>query len=238
MLNLDKTLNLTNYYVFSKDFYFRGFLYSFASITFINLLRSQVSEINLLQLIPGFYLIVLFLSFLFLIIFSGFFVRIPTQFDYIKSLGTKTLPKLNNLLQLKLTSFLLLFSVFFSLTNILPISLDSLDSYGEKTLENIWSFDEVINLEIILISIIIIMSQIPTFILVTFSNEKFVNFIPEFWKIFSFLIFLIAGFLTPTVDGYTQLNFSFSAIFLYLYIINLIEKRISTKFNSFKILGF
>ena len=108
---------------------------------------------------------------------------------------------------------------------------------NKKTLENIWSFDEVLNLEINLLIIIGFLSQIPIFALSSIGTEKFVNFLPEFWKILSFFIFLISGFLTPTIDGYTQLSFAGSAICLYLLIISLIEKRINIKFSGTSILG-
>jgi dihydrofolate reductase len=52
-------------------------------------------------------------------------------------------PDLNFLLSLLLSFFTFALSVI----TIVPISLDSFNSYGEKTLENIWSFDEVIGLE-------------------------------------------------------------------------------------------
>jgi hypothetical protein len=129
-------------------------------------------------------------------------------------------------------------NLFITINNVLPVSLDSFDSYGEKTLENIWSFDEVLNLETSLLFIIIILSQLPILIVSNLGTEKIVNKLPQFWKVLSFLIFLIAGFLTPTIDGYTQLSFSASAIFLYLIIINIIQKRINIKFNGTSSLGF
>ncbi len=69
MLNLDETFEINNTYVVQRDLYLRGFLYSFGVVVFIELVRAQVAEVNLLQLIPGFYLIVLFISFLVLVFF-------------------------------------------------------------------------------------------------------------------------------------------------------------------------
>ena len=237
MLNLDEPLLINNCYINQRDLFIKSISYSIGVITFINLLRSQVAEINLLQLIPGFYLILLFFSFILLVFLSDFFVRIPIELDNNKSLGTKTLAKLNFNILIKLSLLLFFVAILITINNIIPVSLDSFDTYGEKTLENIWSFDEVINLEFNLILIIILLSQIPIFTLSGFSNEKIVNFLPEFWKILSFIIFLAAGFLTPTIDGYTQLSFSVSAILLYLLIINLIQKRINIKFSGTSSLG-
>ena len=61
MFNLDETFLLNNSYVVQKDLYLKSFLYSFGVFSFIDLLRGQVAEIELLQLVPGFYLILLFI---------------------------------------------------------------------------------------------------------------------------------------------------------------------------------
>ena len=62
MFNIDETTELKVYYLLQKDLYMRGFLYSVGVFLFIDLVRSQISEVNLLQLIPGFYLLLLFIS--------------------------------------------------------------------------------------------------------------------------------------------------------------------------------
>jgi Sec-independent protein secretion pathway component TatC len=64
------------------------------------------------------------------------------------------------------------------------------------------------------------------------STEKDSQILPEYWKILSLVIFLLSGFLTPTIDGYTQLSFSFSAISLYFILINLTQKRVTIRFNG------
>jgi hypothetical protein len=67
MLNLDETLSFQENYESQRDYYLRIFLYSISVIVFIDIVRSQVSEINLLQLIPGFYLLLIFGSLFFLL---------------------------------------------------------------------------------------------------------------------------------------------------------------------------
>jgi len=238
MLNLDETVELNNSYLIQRDLYLKGFLYSLGVIIFIDLARGQVAEVNLLQLIPGFYLILLFIAFVFLLYFSDLLNRVPIESDANKSIGTKTLEKLENGVLRKLTFFLFYFCLGTTLNSVVPLSLDSFNSYGEKTLENIWSFDEVITLEIILLVILLTLSQFPVIILLSISNEKEKNNLPEFWKSLSFIIFIVSGLLTPTIDGYTQLSFAFSALSLYLIIINVFIKRIDIKFNSTKSLSF
>ena len=237
MLNLDETVETNNAYIIQRDLYIRGLLYSLGVVIFIDIIRNQVAEINLLQLIPGFYLILLFISFVLLVFSSDLFNRIPFDFDNNKSLGTKTITRMEGAILLKFGLSLFLLGTIISLNTIIPLGLDAFYSYGEKTLENFWSFDEVLNLETILLTVLITLSQIPVVSLNTLNTEKDVNFLPEFWKTLSLVIFLASGFITPTIDGYTQLSFALSAISLYLIVISILEKRVNVKFNTTSILG-
>jgi len=238
MLNLDETFEINNSYVIQRDLYLRGFLYSSGVIIFIELVRAQVAEVDLLQLIPGFYLIVLFISFLVLLYISDFLLRIPVESDNDKVFGTKTIERAETGISLKFSYFLFYCCLGSSLNSVIPLSLDSFNSYGEKTLENIWSFDEVISLEIILLTILLLLCQIPVIFLVSLNNEKEISILPEYWKTLSFIVFIASGILTPTIDGYTQLSFAFSALSLYLIIIIILTKRLDIKFSTFKSLSF
>jgi len=237
MLNLDETLINNSAYIAQRDLYIRSSVYSFAVIIFVEILRAQVSEVNLLQLIPGFYLILLFVSFLYLVVFTNFLTYVPLYNDNNKALGTKTKNKLELTVLLKFSVFLFFSCVIIIFNSVIPLSLDSFNNYGEKTLENIWSFDEVLTLEITLFTILIFISQIPIFISPNFTTEKDVNIFPQFWKSLSLFIFVIAGILTPTIDGYTQLSFAGLAVSLYLMIINVTEKKVNIKFPGTSILG-
>jgi len=75
MFNLDEPLVINNSYFVQRDLYLKAFLYSVGVVTFIDFLRNQVSEINLLQLVPGFYLVLLFFSLILLIFSSDFFCK-------------------------------------------------------------------------------------------------------------------------------------------------------------------
>jgi hypothetical protein len=70
MLTLQRNLNLNLIYNRQRDFFLRGLPYSTAVVLILELARAQVPEVNLLQLIPGFYLILL----LFFFFFSSFFL--------------------------------------------------------------------------------------------------------------------------------------------------------------------
>jgi hypothetical protein len=238
MLNLEETIKINTIYQNQRNFLFKSFCYSTSVIIIVDIFREQVPEINLLQLIPGFYLFILFISFIGLVAISNFFITIPINIETRKLFGTKTLAKFTVFLSFKLSFFFFFFLLIVSLNSIIPISLDSFNSYGEKTLENLWSFNEVINLEIILLFILTILSQMPFLINCFLVNEREVIFLPSFWRPLTLLIFIISGFLTPTIDGYTQLSFSISSFSIYLMIISLLEKRLNIKFKGHSIFGF
>ena len=88
-----------------------------------------------------------------------------------------------------------------------------------------------------MLTVLLTLSQIPILSLNTLRNEQDMNVLPQYWKPLSLFIFLAAGFITPTIDGYTQLSFAASAVSLYIFVINVLQKRINIKFNSVSILG-
>jgi hypothetical protein len=237
MLNVDETILINLQYIIQRDLYLKGIYYSTGAIVFINIVRSQVAEINLLQLVPGFYLVLLFISLILLVSVSDFIFTIPKLIDSQKKVGTKTTLRMLIGTRLRLSLFLLFSGLFIALNSIIPLSLDSFNSYGEKTLENLWSFNEVVNIEIILLFIVILISQLPIYAIFNLSTEKSLKFLPEFWKLLSLTTFLISGVITPTIDGYTQLSFAGSAIALYLLIISLMVKKVNVKFSGAGVMG-
>ena len=232
MLNLDDTFERINDYNNQNEFLTKFFFYSVIVLILVEILREQLPEVNLLQLIPGFYLFFLFSTFFFFLIFSNFFVEIPSFLDRKKIFGTKTIVKLNVSLNFLLSLLLSFFTFALSVITIVPISLDSFNSYGEKTLENIWSFDEVIGLEILLNSALFFFSQLPLILLFFFTTQRDFIFLQKLWKIICLSTFLLAGFATPTIDGYTQLSFSTFGLSFYLLILNSLIKRKNYKING------
>ena len=114
---------------------------------------------------------------------------LPFINDSTRSLGTKTKNKLETTLLLKFSYFLFFCCLLIIFNTVIPLSLDSFNTYGEKTLENLWSFDEVLTLEITLFIILIMLSQIPVVVCTTFTTEQDVNVFPEFWKSLSLIVF-------------------------------------------------
>jgi hypothetical protein len=225
MLNLDETLEVTSPYNTQRDLLFKCFFYSFPLLVILDIVREQLPEINLLQLIPGYYLFLLFLTFIGLIVFSDNVVRVSFELENKKSFGTKIITK-NIISSITKYSNIFLFStILLSLATVIPIGLDSFNSYGEKTLENVWSIDEVISLELILLIILIIISQIPGAALSGLEGINTIDFLRKYWKLISLGTFILSGFITPTIDGYTQLSFSTFGLFFYTIVIVISLKR-------------
>lgn len=233
MFTLEEVFLFEIFYIVQTDFYLRIILYFTGIFTFLELLRLQVSEVDVLQLVPGFYFFLFFISFLYFYFFSEALFRIPIEIDNLKVYGTKVTSKFEINILLKLSFFFLSILLLLIFNTVIPLSLDSFNSSGEKTLNNLWAFSEILCLELFVLVILIIISQIPLFFIINFNTQILVNGVTRFWKFLIFGITLIAGFLTPTLDGYTQISFATSTFLFYLFIINFLQKRILLKLNIF-----
>lgn len=231
MLNLEETLSVSKTYNKQRDSLLRVLLYSIGAIIIIDLLRIQAAEVKVVQLVPGYYLLLIFV-YLFLLTTSStiFSYFSTTAIDSRKEFGTKEGTKIDIIIFIRYSLSFLLIILFIFLHTVIPLSLDSFNGYGEETLENGWSFDEVSSLQETLVFILTILSQLPVITIRSLTKESDVVELPEFWKLFSFSAFVIAGIVTPTVDSYTQSTFAFAAIFLYTLVIIILEKRLTVKF--------
>lgn len=232
MLNLEETLEILPSYVTQRDLYLKAVVYACGIFVFIEFLRAQIAEVNILQLIPGFYFFLLLVSFLFLLFLSNFIIRIPFEIDRRKTWGTKTTTKTEIFILLKFCFFVFSAGMFIVLNTIIPISLDFFNSTGEKTLENTWSFGEVLGLEIFLLFVLSLLFQIPIIFVIGKYTEKTVKLFPEAWKPLSLIIFVLSGIVTPTIDGYTQLSLALAAFSLYIMVITILLKRLNIKSNT------
>ena len=237
MLNLDETLESTFTYSIQKDFFFKFFFYSLGVLSFINFLREQIPEIKLIQLIPGFYILLLFTSLSYLFFAADFQSNLPSEIDFKKEYGTKTIGKISLILISKTSNFFFFSLFILALITIVPLSLDSFNYYSEEALENLWSFEEVLNLETILLFSLSIFSQIPIIVFSFLTNENFLLLFPRIGRVILFLAIVAAGIVTPTIDGFTQFNFTSAIIFLYLFIIKVVGKRLNIKNNEFNSLN-
>jgi hypothetical protein len=237
MYSLDTTFISQQYYHIQRDFYAKGLGYALGVFGFLELLRSQVCEMNVLQLIPGFYLILLFTSFFVLVNLSNILLRISYKVDIRKAGGAKTINRMQVLILVKFGFLIAFTGMLIALNTIIPLGFDSFDSYGETTLENVWSFAEIISVETTLIFFLVILSQIPVVAILNFDEEEDSIKLPGFWKPLSLSSFVISGIITPTVDAYTQISFGGAAIALYIMVITIIQKRVNLKFVETATLG-
>lgn len=237
MFNLSQSLKEIDSSNSFFPWFLQFFLQSFGVFVSLNIIRNQVPEIKLLQLIPGYYF---FLLFIFIIIFffiSTFFSFYPSFLDSQKILGSKTISKNIYFITNKFFYFFSIFTLFFSSNFIIPSNFDAFYIYSEKTLENFWSFSDLINLYFILIFTLILISQLPLIAFYSLNNERKILNLPRYFKVFLFFILVVAGFLTPTVDISSQLIFSSFTILIYLISIHFLIKRISIKYLSFTFLN-
>lgn len=230
MFNIKKSIDKSTFYLKYFPFFYLFFLQSILAISLLEIFRQQLPEIKLIQLIPGsyFFFLFFFIAVSFLLICG--FIFFPSIFDGQKNLGTKNIIKNKYSIYNKFLYFFSFLTLIIGINFILPGQFDNFYSYTEKNFENIWSFEELINLEGILLFILVIISQFPLGIISIFDNEIKIFKLPEFFKIFLFFIFFLSGLLTPTVDATSQIIFSFFTIFFYLISIHFLIKRIQIKY--------
>ena len=230
MFNIKKTMFYAYSYIAQKDSYLKSGLFSLAAITFVVFIRRQISEIDLLQLAPGYYLVLIFCFFIFLAFVSQPIFLFCYKLDNKKELGTKAVQKLQTDIFFVVSFLLIFLTFFFGINTLIPLSLDCFNLYSESALENIWSFDEVFNLEAIFLILLLLLCQLPLMLSYFFLSEKQLIKWPKFWKQIILLSIVIAGVITPTIDGYTQLSLSLFSITYYLIIMGFAEKREGVKF--------
>nr|YP_009545338.1 Sec-independent translocase component C [Mallomonas splendens]AYO28492.1 Sec-independent translocase component C [Mallomonas splendens] len=217
--------------------FFRLVSFSISILFVLNILRQQVSEISLLQLVPGFYIGLIFFLFVLCFSFTEWFFNQIIQYDNQKGWGTKTADKMFYHGRMKFRIFLFIGGSFFLVTTLLPISLDSFSSFGfgEKTVENLWSFEDLNAVETVLSFVSTFLFQIPFFFTLSTYSLSNSKFFLSYFKNYSFFVCLFAGIITPTVDIPTQLNFIFIGIGLYLVIFSMVQKE--TNYNPYKIIA-
>lgn len=233
MFNIKKSLEKSNFYL--NDF--PGFsllvLQSILAISVFEIFRQQLPEIKLIQLVPGAYFFFIFLFALALFFIVYFFIFFPFFFDQQKNLGTKNIFRIRYSIYSKFLYFFYFFTLVSALNFILPVEFDNFYSYTEKNFENIWSFDELINLESILLLTLLIISKIPLGTIYILNNEVKIFQLPKSFRALLFFTFFLSGLLTPTVDLISQITFAFFSLLFYLISIHFLLKRINVKLLNF-----
>jgi hypothetical protein len=238
VLNVEETVLLNYYYNSQKDFHIKVVLYISSVILLLDLVRSQISEVELLQLVPGYYLFLLFLFLFLSLAISTYILRLPFGLDNKSEFGIKTITRVRAETTLHLSGLVIFLLLTFSLNTIIPLALDSFDSYDQETLTDLWSFDQVLSLESNLIIVLLVLSQLSTIFLFRIDVEFDFFLLLKLSKDFAFLSFIMAGVLTPTIDGYTQVTLAFAIIILYSLVLYIGGKNIYIKLNNTSSLSF
>jgi hypothetical protein len=230
MLNIEESTFALSFYSKPKDVLITGICVSGTVAFFVDILRQQVPETKLLQLIPGFYIILLFSSFSFLYIYSEIIFKRTNDIDDRRELGSKTVNRLQIPIVAKTSFNFLLSFLFVSLWTLVPISLDSFRAFEEVSLENLWSLEEIIKIDNILITFIVNIAQVPTLAVCYVTTDRLIILASDMWRVVSFIAIVISGVATPTVDGGTQLIFAVAILIIYISTLAYVSRRYLLKY--------
>ncbi len=230
MFNIAKSLEISTFYnqnfsIFSKLIF--QLILAFIALEFI---RQELAEIKFLQLIPGYYFLLIFFFIIIYFLINSFFTFFPSFLDSKTFLATKSIKKSHYFLFSKFFYFAAFIVLFTSLNSLIPGQFDTFYNYSENTFENFWSFEEFLNFQCILLLILLIISQLAILIFYLLNNHIKSLKLLESFKFSLFAILFLSGVITPSVDLISQIIFSFFAIFFYLFTIHFLLKRISIKY--------
>ena len=238
MFNVEETISLLFSYVSQRDIFLKLILFSVGSFFVLDLLRSQSVEIDLLQLTPGLYLAFVFLTYIVLFICSRIFLELSFRVDNEKATGTKSLLRSYVIISRKINVFFSSMSLFFSLTILLPISLEYFINSIQKTLENLWSLQEFLGIELIFFVLCTFLFQFPIFFTAPNYVEQKIAFFQQNFKNALFITSILAALITPTVDLNTQLVISGIIFILYLVIQFIFQKQVLLQISNLSLSSF
>lgn len=224
MLNLPETLYLSVPYPYQNSGFIKFFGFLIGGVKFLDFLRFQVSEITLLQLVPGVYFSLLFVSFGCLLFFSFTIVNVIRKNDWVKKGGTRLVIKIFIKKITLFTSQYIGGAVFLLFNLIIPLSFESFSLLATATFANFWELNEFFNLESSLGTYLYLLSQFPLIAIGPEYSLLDFYFSPLFTRDYLFSTTVTAGLFTPTLDVTTQINFILMGIGFYLIISSLLQK--------------
>lgn len=220
------------YYSIQTDGAWKVFIYFFFSISILFLIRNQFPEIEFLQYFPGFYIFFLFFIFLiFLTCSDKLFLLIyifETQFKY----GIKSKEKMKIISIIKNLFFFLLSFLSIGFTSFIPLSIETLNDYSIENLEDLWSFTQIILLQLFFFFLIVIFSQFPILIRYFLITEKTIFYFLKTYKIITLFTVILVGILTPTVDIFSQFFVVICISILYSFLLIQAKKNCNLKFSE------
>ena len=225
MLNLPETLDLSLPYPYQNSEIFKLFGFFIGGVVFLDFIRFQVSEITLLQLIPGIYFSLLLTSSGSFLFFSWAITKVIRQNDWVKRGGTRLVIRVF-VRQILLYTAQYIAAAFFLLFNVItPLSFESFSLFVSATFVNFWELNEFFNLESSLGTYIYILFQFPLFVIGPEYKAIDFSLFRAFRRDYLFSLTVIGGLFSPTLDVVTQINFILMGIGFY-FIISVFLKKI------------
>jgi hypothetical protein len=226
MLNLPETLSLSLPYPYQNSEILKFFGFFIGGIVFLDFIRFQVSEITLLQLVPGIYFSLLLTSFGSFLFFSWAILKVIRGNDWVKRGGTRLVVRIfvRQIIffsaQYVVKAFLLLFNA------ITPLSFESFSLFFSATFVNFWELNEFFNLESSLGTYIYILFQFPLFVIGPEYSAIDFSLARVFTRDYLFSLTVIGGLFSPTLDVITQINFILIGVVFYFAISSFLKKII------------
>lgn len=226
MLNLPETLYISLPYPYQNSEFIKFIGFLIGGVVFLDFIRFQVSEITLLQLVPGIYFSLLLSSFGSFLFFSWAIIKLIRGNDWVKRGGTKLVVRVF-IRQIIFFSTQYVVAAFFLLFNlIIPLSFESFSLFISATFVNFWELNEFFNLESSLGTYIYLLAQLPLLAIGPDYSAIDFSFARLFTRDYLFSLTIIAGLFSPTLDVTTQINFILMGISLYFIISSFLKKII------------
>lgn len=225
MLNLPETILECKVYFLRDHSILKTFILIFAGTKCIDYIRLQIAEITLLQLMPGFYLSLVFGFSLLILLFSIYLIQFINRTDTGKKRGTKAFIRLNFSQDQKSRSSIYSINSFVFFWGVIPLSFESFTVIATQNLASLWSISEFINLEISLGFLLFVIVQLPFFVSGPDYSLLIFQIVPRYLRDYLFIVTILSGICTPTVDIATQLNFIIIGISFYILMTLLIRKK-------------
>ena len=226
MLNLPETFYFSRFYFYQNVGFLKLFGFFIGGVKFLDYIRFQVSEVTLLQLVPGIYFSLLIISYSCLLFFSFTIVKIVRENDWIKKIGTKIMTRIFARKLILFTSQYIGGAIFLLFNGIIPLSFESFSLLSTAAFVNFWELNQFFNLDSSLGTYIYLLSQFPLFAMTSEYSLLDLSVSPIYTRDFLFSITVTAGICTPTLDVTTQINFILMGIGFYFIISSLLKKVI------------
>nr|AYO28660.1 Sec-independent translocase component C [Neotessella volvocina] len=223
MLNLEDTLIDKNFYDLQSDRVLRILPYLPIGAGWLSILRRACPEIILFQLQPGFIFLFIFFAQLYFFIYNNSLYKPPYLKDMKRNTGMRNIFIFLSGPLIRIGVFLFITICFLLLLYVIPLGLDTLDSFDIN--KNEWDYSEVCTIEMGVIITIALTSQFPIYfgMFRKLDSEDW-RFLSIYWKQICLGILIFTAAITPTVDLKSQISVTLIVVFILLNSIFYLKK--------------